>query len=268
MERHRILLWLFLSAGCALIGCRERPAPQAPRQAAPISTRPLAGKTQLVTVVSEDWNGFSAVLRRYERRAHAGGAPMGAWSPVAKPVRVVLGREGYGWGRGLHGDGSPGGRPGPIKREGDGRSPAGAFGIGPVYGYAEARASVALPYRHASADLRCVDDPSSRHYNRIVSALDTDVDWKSAEHMRRDDDLYVLTVVVEHNTASPRPQAGSCIFLHLWRGPGEGMSGCTAMPLDVLEAMVDWFGPGTAALVALPHSEYDALEDAWGLPPL
>ena len=150
--------------------------------------------------------------------------------------------------------------PGPAE------TPAGVFDIGTAYGYLATRAGVSLPYVQATPSMRCVDDPASRHYNRIVSTEDTKVDWKSAEHMRRDDELYAIAIVVEHNTTRVAPGAGSCIFIHAWKGPGIGMSGCTAMPMDTLEAFARWLKPGAAALVALPRSEYAALRREWRLP--
>ena len=84
--------------------------------------------------------------------------------------------------------------------------------------------------------------------------------------MRRDDDLYAIAIVVEHNTARIEPGAGSCIFIHAWKGPGIGMSGCTAMPMATLEAFAEWPKPGAAAFVALPRPEYTALQRVWGLP--
>jgi len=185
---------------------------------------------------------------------------------VGPPIDVVLGREGYGWGRGLHGGGAPARRPGPIKREGDGRSPAGVFDIGTAYGYEPAREGVSLRYVQATPELRCVDDPKSPHYNRIVSTANTAVDWHSAEYMRRQDELYAIAIVVEHNTRPTEPGAGSCIFIHVWRGPESGMTGCTAMPMDTLEAFAGWLQPNAAVLVALPQSEYEALRRRWALP--
>ena len=242
-------VWVLLLLLCTLAGCDGKPP-------SPIQS----GKTQLVTVVSKDWNGFEAELRRYER------APGKAWAQVGPPIAVVLGREGYGWGRGAHGNGAPKGRPGPLKREGDGRSPAGVFDLGTAYGYLATREGVSLPYVQATPSLRCVDDPASDYYNRIVSTDDAQVDWKSAELMRRDDELYAIAIVVEHNTDDPEPGAGSCIFIHAWKGPGIGMSGCTALPMDELEAFAEWLKPGAAAFVALPEEEYTALQRAWGLP--
>jgi D-alanyl-D-alanine dipeptidase len=125
---------------------------------------------------------------------------------------------------------------------------------------------VSLPYVQATPELRCVDDPRSRHYNRIVSTAGTTIDWQSAEYMRREDELYAIAIVVEHNTKQTEPGAGSCIFIHVWRGPESGMTGCTAMPMDTLEAFTGWLQPNAAALVALPRSEYEALKRRWRLP--
>ena len=252
-----------LAAACLAGACKRGPSPgitaqHAAEEAAPIDAR----KTQLVVVVSNEWDTFHGVLHRYER------APGERWKPISHPIDVVLGRNGYGWGRGLHGTNAPTSRPGPIKREGDGRSPAGVFELGPIYGYAAAVVGLSLPYHEAKATLRCVDDPRSIHYNQIVSTEETDVDWRSAERMRRDDDLYALTIVVAHNANPTRPAAGSCIFLHAWEGPDQGMSGCTAMPMDTLQELAVWLQPNAAVLVALPRSEYEALKRGWHLPVL
>jgi L,D-peptidoglycan transpeptidase YkuD (ErfK/YbiS/YcfS/YnhG family) len=150
--------------------------------------------------------------------------------------------------------------------EGDGKSPAGAFAVGDAYGYGASRPGVSLAYTQAIDVLRCVDDPESIHYNEIVSTAEVAVDWESAEHMRREDDLYTMAIVVEHNTDTPRPRGGSCIFLHLWKGPNVGMSGCTAMSMAALEELATWLLPGAAVVVALPEGEYSALERTWGLP--
>lgn len=256
--------WLTLLAVVCLAGaCKKDPPPTIAAKRAAEAVAPIdASKTQLIVVVSNRWDAFQATLHRYER------SPGERWKPVSRPVNVVLGRNGYGWGRGLHGTNAPVNRPGPIKSEGDGRSPAGVFALGPVYGYAATMSGLSLPYHQATAALRCIDDPRSAHYNQIVSIDDTNVDWRSAERMRRDDDLYALAIVVAHNTEPTRPGAGSCIFLHLWEGPEKGMSGCTAMPVNALQELATWLEPDAAALVALPRSEYEVLKRPWHLPAL
>lgn len=253
MAAHRWLL------SCCLAGCVS--AVQAEGGTVPVAQPIAENKTQLLAVVSDDWDTFRASLRRYER------LPGGPWTEVGVPIDVVLGHAGYGWGRGLHGIGAPQGRSGPAKREGDGRSPAGVFELGPMYGYGSSPpAMTSLSYVEATSSLRCIDDPASLHYNRIVAASDEPKDWNSAEHMLRGDDLYETAIVVHHNTAPPVPGAGSCIFLHVWDGPDVPVRGCTAMAKPALRSLSNWLDPNEGVLVALPRSEYEALAKAWDLP--
>jgi L,D-peptidoglycan transpeptidase YkuD (ErfK/YbiS/YcfS/YnhG family) len=223
---------------------------------APDSMGPIPEATrQLVLVTTPGWQATEGTLTRWERE------PGGAWRRAGEPIAVVVGRGGLGWGRGLHGAGAPAGREGPAKVEGDGRAPAGTFRLGAAYGYDDGD----WPrYTRLGPSWVCVDDPASSRYNQVFDAAAATVDWKSAETMRRADELYRLLVVVEHNSEA-RPSGGSCIFLHVWSGPGSTTVGCTAMPLTSLDALARWLGP-TAVYVALPEHELAALGRAWGLP--
>jgi D-alanyl-D-alanine dipeptidase len=82
----------------------------------------VAGARQLVVVAASGWDDTTATLRRYARAAR------GAWRPVGAPVAVTLGRSGLAWGVGQ--GAAPNGAP--VKREGDGRSPAGAYPLSTV----------------------------------------------------------------------------------------------------------------------------------------
>ncbi len=179
----------------------------------------------------------------------------------------MIGRHGLAWGIGLHGSPPPGA--GQVKREGDGRAPAGAFALTSVFGYVPAaRACITqIPYQPLTASVEGVDDPDSRYYNRIVdSAGLTKKDWKSAETMLREDGIYRWGVFVAHNP-EPLPGSGSCIFLHIWRGPDVPTSGCTAMPADYIEGLVRWLDQKKQpALVQLPAEEYNRLKAGWRLP--
>jgi L,D-peptidoglycan transpeptidase YkuD (ErfK/YbiS/YcfS/YnhG family) len=64
------------------------------------------------------------------------------------------------------------------------------------------------------------------------------------------------------------PGNGSCIFLHIWRGPGQGTAGCTAMPEQNLKEIIHWLNSKSSAalLVQLPRPEYDRLKPLWNLP--
>lgn len=215
---------------------------------------------QAVVVTTASWEATDGELRRYERDR-----PAGEWRPVGEPVRVVVGRAGLGWGRGLH----PEVDSGPQKREGDGRAPAGVFPLPSAFGYAPAVPGIRLPYHHADADrsLECVDDAASPVYNRLVDR-DTvrEPRWRSHEEMRREDDLYRLGVWVDHNTDPVQAGSGSCIFLHLWQGPGVPTIGCTAMAPADLEAIVAWLDPRARPVLAqLPASEAERFR-GWELP--
>ena len=259
-------LWVHLPSWAS--ASHEKPAVAAPSDANPADSPPqsqspiaAASFKQLVVVVAPDWSSWHARLQRYER----GSGSASEFRPVGAALPAVLGYAGYGWGDGLHGVGAPLGRSGPVKREGDGRSPAGVFTLGVVYGYADA-ASLQLPYRRATADVRCVDDSSSTYYNQIISAKDATEPYRSAERMLRDDVLYELALDIEHNRRPVRPGHGSCIFAHLWSGPTTPVHGCTALAKPDLQTLLTWLRPGEAAWVALPESELAALRMSWGLP--
>ena len=226
----------------------------------------LRGVEQAVVVVTEDWNGMTGRLGRYEREG-------GGWRRIGREVPVVVGRAGLGWaGEAVRA--GWGGGVGPIKREGDGRSPAGLFPLGTAFGEGVARGERRwrIPFWETTASLVCVDDPSSSQYNRLVdgSRLGKEpLDWSSAEQMRREDDQYQLGIVVEQNRRPVRPGEGSCIFLHLWEGPDRGTIGCTAMDRESLTELVDWLdGARAPHLLQLPRPELERLQRLGQLPPL
>ncbi|OGR34590.1 MAG: hypothetical protein A2051_13970 [Desulfovibrionales bacterium GWA2_65_9] len=216
---------------------------------------------QLLLVTAEGWDSTSGELRRFER-AGAGSA----WTAVGAPVLVNLGRHGLGWGRGLHGVALG---PGPVKREGDGRAPAGLFELGTGFAYDPVEAgAVRLPLLRADANLLCVDDVASRHYNQFIEKTAVSApDWNSAEDMRRADEQYRLGLLVRHNMDPVAPGAGSCIFLHIWRGQGLGTSGCTSMDPQAMLDVLRWLDADRAPVLAqLPRQELERYGPSWRLP--
>jgi zinc D-Ala-D-Ala dipeptidase len=214
---------------------------------------------QLLVVTTPAWDSVSGTLRRYVRAG--AGAP---WRMVGAPVPIVVGQSGLAWG-----DQALGRRSDPRKREGDGRAPAGRFALGTAFGFAPPAQMdrVRLPYLQLADDTECVDDSASTHYNTVIGRDAAGrVDWTSAERMRTID-LYRLGVVVRYNADPVRRGRGSCIFLHIWRAPASPTAGCTAMPADDLEAIVQWLDPARRPmLVQLPAAEYARLRRPWGLP--
>ena len=65
---------------------------------------------------------------------------------------------------------------------------------------------------------------------------------------------YALGIVVEHN---PRniPGAGSCIFIHLWRGAKTGTAGCTILREADLFTLARWLDASRQpVLIQLPDA--------------
>ncbi len=218
---------------------------------------------QLVLVTTADWNADHGELRAFERSGDA-------WKEVVAPAPVIIGKNGAGWGLGLN----PPQTDGPLKREGDNRSPAGVFRIGEAFGYA-AHAATALPYRALSATDWCMDVSGTAQYNRIVDAnvVGADAVQGSSEPMRRDlhangDQRYRLGFVIEHN-AQAAPQGGSCIFAHLWKSAAGTTAGCTAMTPALMQELLAWLKPQDhPVFVLLPQAEYERLRAPWQLPAL
>jgi D-aminopeptidase len=218
-----------------------------------------AESRQMVLSISAGWDETRSLLQAFERPSQE--AP---WVPVGAPIEASLGRTGLAWGRGLHAVGLPG----PGKHEGDGKSPAGVFDLRLVTGYAKTSpAGTRMPYREATATLRCVDDARSSRYNQLADEAKTRKDWSSAEDMRRKDDLYRLVVWVGHNDAPVAPGGGSCIFLHLRSGPDATTAGCTAFEREPMERLLRWLDPAARpVLVQLPEAEHRARAAEWELP--
>ncbi|MDD3500409.1 MAG: hypothetical protein PHS85_08640, partial [Sulfurovum sp.] len=84
-----------------------------------------AQSNQLIVVTTENWSASEGKLQRYERIDTK-------WEKVGKSIEIKLGRNGLGWGRGLH---TIPDNTRFIKKEGDGKSPAGIFELKQAFGY-------------------------------------------------------------------------------------------------------------------------------------
>jgi L,D-peptidoglycan transpeptidase YkuD (ErfK/YbiS/YcfS/YnhG family) len=215
---------------------------------------------QLVLVVTADWDANQGLLSTWSRNGDA-------WEPATEATPVTIGRKGSAWGLGLH---PP--QPGEQKKEGDGRAPAGVFALGDAFGYAT-RFDTALPYKPMTDSHWCIDVADSPLYNQIVDArtVGAPAVQGSTEPMRRDlhaegDQRYRAGFVIQHNPGNT-PGAGSCIFAHLWKAPGEATAGCTAMDESAMSGLLGWLQPALQPVfVLLPESEYTRLQKAWRLP--
>lgn len=217
--------------------------------------------SQMMLVVTPDWNATEGVMATFER-TDAG------WKAVSPSAPITVGRTGTAWGVGLH----PAQGNGPHKQEGDGKAPAGVFTLGEAFGYADSL-KTGLNYAPMSATNYCIDVPASPLYNQIVDSRSVGeaAVKDSTEPMRRDihakgDQRYKEGFVIQHNAANVSG-AGSCIFAHLWKAPGEATAGCTAMAEPTMDRLLGWLDAARhPILVQLPRAEYERLRAAWNLP--
>ena len=220
----------------------------------------LQHASRLILVTTADWNAVDGRLTRYSRLGNK-------WKQVGEAILVVVGKNGLAWDSKIA-NGHTNQFPGPVKHEGDGRAPAGILKLSDSFGFENADSVRVQNYLQLTTTSECVDDPKSKHYAHIVNrASIKDVDWNSSEKMRSID-LYRLGVIVSYNMSQTVPGNGSCIFLHIWRGPGQGTAGCTAMLQEKLEEIINWLNSKVpnALLIQLPQPEYQRLKTAWNLP--
>jgi len=224
------------------------------------SAQPLdADIRQLIVSIAPDWSASQGTLQRYER------GPDGQWRRVGEKIPVLYGKNGLAWGRGLRGADELGLR----KREGDGRSPAGVFAIGTIYGN-EARLpdGADFPFHQVTANDAWPDDPKNPFYNQYV-AVDSarPPAWFASQRMRTGDPAYRWRVEIRHNADPIEPGAGSATFFHIRRGENRRTSACTTMAESVLQEMVVWLRVSAKPhYVLLPRGEYERLWQTWGLP--
>ena len=218
---------------------------------------------QMVVVTTKDWTATDGTLRYFERKAQG-------WEQVGTAMPVVVGRSGMGWGRGMTNQPADLVPNDPQKHEGDGRSPAGIFYLPYAFGYAapEDVTEIKMPYIQCTSSVECIDDTNSTYYNIIKDRKTVaKPDWKSSEKMKMADDEYKLGIFVAHNAGPVVPGAGSCVFMHIWKGPGKPTSGCTAMKEGSMEALLGWLdGASKPVLVQLPEPEYLKRKKNWLLP--
>jgi L,D-peptidoglycan transpeptidase YkuD (ErfK/YbiS/YcfS/YnhG family) len=226
-----------------------------------VGAQPLGSDIrQLIVSVAPEWASSQGRLQRYER------GPDGRWQRVGESVPVLYGKNGLAWGRGIRGAEEPGLR----KREGDGRSPAGVFALGRIYGNdATLPDGADFPYHQVTVRDAWPDDPENPFYNQHVTVDAAQPPaWFATQRMRTGDAAYRWRVEIRHNADPVEPGAGSATFFHIRRGETRRTSGCTTMAEPALQDLVVWLRAAAKPhYVLLPRAEYERLGQAWGLPP-
>jgi L,D-peptidoglycan transpeptidase YkuD (ErfK/YbiS/YcfS/YnhG family) len=136
-----------------------------------------------------------------------------------------------------------------MKREGDGATPMGLFTLCEVLYRADrirrpcARFSI-RPMR--PSDGWC-DDVRDGNYNRKVRLPYA----ARAENLWRDDRIYDVIIVLDHNRRPRSKGRGSAIFMHVVRPDYAPTAGCIALSLRDLTRLLGLLGPKSAVYV--PH---------------
>ncbi len=207
-------------------------APPAARAAPGAAARParrcavnLAGELastgparQLVTVVAKDPRSTYADVTTWQRRD-------GCWVRAAGPFAARVGVSGISQ----------------HKVEGDGTTPAGIFGVGPVmYGNA-ANPGVHYPYHRLVCGDWWDEVPSSRWYNSFRHvACGSRPSWTygDSEALWTETTAYGSFAWIEYNTDPVVPGRGSAIFLH--DGFTHATAGCVSLHPGELDTVLDW----------------------------
>ena len=136
-----------------------------------------------------------------------------------------------------------------MKREGDGKTPAGDFPLGAVFGYEN---DLGLDNNFIDLELyhHWISDPNSEDYNTLV---DYDPAPLEAEKMKRDDHLYKYGIIVNYNTDPVVPGMGSAIFIHIYRSPEKPTAGCVGLSEGHLVKMIHWLQDASEPTIRIIH---------------
>lgn len=130
-----------------------------------------------------------------------------------------------------------------FKKEGDGKTPNGRWR--PVQCLYRpdriSRPKTALPTRPLKKNDGWCDAPHDRNYNRPVNWPYT----ASAEHLWRDDELYDIIIILNHNQRPRIQHRGSAIFMHVAKPGYPPTEGCLALAKPDLLRLLPHITPST-----------------------
>jgi L,D-peptidoglycan transpeptidase YkuD (ErfK/YbiS/YcfS/YnhG family) len=160
-------------------------------------------------------------------RRRPAGASRGVLLAGAHAIPVVLGRTGIA----------------ANKREGDGATPQGRFGLVRLWWRADRRPRppTALPVRRIDSALAWCEDPADRRYNRPFKRSANE----PGDRLWRADRLYDLVIEISHNTSPRVARRGSAVFVHVARPDRSATAGCVALDAKALLRLLARLGPQT-----------------------
>jgi L,D-peptidoglycan transpeptidase YkuD (ErfK/YbiS/YcfS/YnhG family) len=191
-----------------------------------------AGARQLITVEAPSSGSTVAVVELWQRTGSC-------WQAVAGPWSGFIGYSGFSG----------------HKREGDGTTPTGMYGIGPVmYGNA-ANPGVRYSYHLLVCGDWWDENPASSGYNTFQHVpCGQNPFGGDSEALWTETAPYPSFAVVDYNTGPIIPGAGSAIFLHA--STGGPTAGCVSVPLGDLDQLLRWLNPADSpAIVMGPAGE-------------
>jgi len=206
----------------------------------------ITESTRLLVVSTNGMKSPRANIQLFQRESK-----IDNWRSAGPSWPGMVGRNGLGWAW----DQAHYSKPGePIKKEGDGKAPAGVFLVGAPFGFKTKSLDNYITLKKETT--ACVDDVRSKHYNKIVdskaisSNMSHEKMWKI--------NLYRHGLLVNHKT-NRKKRGGSCIFVHVWRHKNKSTAGCVAFDAKNVVKIQSEMNAQISSIAILPSSSLKAL---------
>ena len=221
-----VVVGLALLAAATATGRDSATAPCPPTLANQLAD--TGSGSQLVTVASLRASSQTGAMRVWEKRGEC-------WAQIAGPWQAWLGIKGIS----------------ERKREGDLKTPSGAFGIQLVMFGLAPNPGVRYRYHRIVCGDWWVEDPRSPFYNRFRHVrCGTKPPFRvTSEDMSKSPTAYRHLAVIDYNTHPIVRGRGSGIFLHV--SHGNPTLGCVSVALPQLLELLRWFTPAKRPLIVI-----------------
>jgi len=185
--------------------------------------------TQMIVVTSGGYGTSYATLETFYKDRY------GHWQRAFAPMAARVGYNGFA---------PPG-----AKREGDGRSPTGRYGVGPFMWGGNYNPGVHYPYRKLVFGDWWDEHTGSPTYNSWQYYPSYYPPFASgSEKLWQTLPAYNYAVTIGYNTYRPVQGAGSGIFLHV--GTGGATAGCISLSTQNVLNVMRWLNPTAHPQVA------------------